>query len=55
MPDWTHSILYLVIMTLALLLSAYYTASIWGLIAGLIIGHLLATAIITRLPGFWGR
>jgi len=55
MPDWVHSLLYIAIMAIIMVTTAYYTENIIAVIASLIVGHTFATAVISRLPGFWER
>jgi len=55
MPDWLHSLLYIAVIASTAYLGSYYAQNIFGLFGGLIVGHFLATAIIKRLPGFWGN
>ncbi len=54
MPDWIHSLLYIVILVTVATLVAYYTGNLLGVIIGVVLGHSTATFIISRLPGFWG-
>ncbi len=54
MPDWIHSLLYLFIFIATVLFSIYLTENIWGALLGLPAGHIVASAIVSRLPGFWG-
>ncbi len=54
MPDWVHAILYILIVATTAYLAAYYTQNALGMIAGIGVGHFLASAIVKRLPGFWG-
>ncbi len=55
MPDWVHAVIYILIVTGSMFLMYNFDESIWAIIAGLIGGHLLAVAVIKRLPGFWGK
>ncbi len=54
MPDWVHSIVYIGIMTAAIALTAYYTENIFLVIVSMMAGHIVATAVVKKLPGFWG-
>jgi len=53
-PDWVHSILYIAIMAIIMVITAYYTENIIAVIFSLVVGHIFASAIIRFLPGFWG-
>jgi len=55
MPDWVHSIVYISIMSSAIVLTAYYTENIFLVMVSMMAGHIFATAVIKRLPGFWGQ
>lgn len=55
MPDWIHSLLYLVIFSATLIVLFLLTRDILGFLAGLIAGHFLASFLVSRLPGFWGK
>lgn len=54
MPDWIHSLLYIIILVTITTLVAYYTGNLLGLIIGFLLGHSTASFIVSRLPGFWG-
>ncbi len=54
MANWSFPLLYILIIGCLMLLFANLTGSIWGIPAGLLIGHTAATFILSRLPGFWG-
>lgn len=54
MPDWIHSLLYIIILVTVTTLVAYYTENLLGVIFGVILGHTAASFIVSRLPGFWG-
>ncbi len=54
MPDWIHSLLYIIILAAVTLLVAYFRRDALGLVIGLITGHLIASFLVARLPGFWG-
>ncbi len=54
MPDWIHSLLYIFIMAATMLLVVYFSRDVLGVIVGLIAGHLVASFLVARLPGFWG-
>jgi len=55
LPDWVHAIIYIFIITAAAIVSGYYTQNILGVFAGVGVAHFLASAIIKRIPGFWGN
>ena len=54
MPDWIHSLLYILILISVLSLSVYFITDILGLLVGVFAGHTIASFIVSRLPGFWG-
>ena len=54
MPDWIHSLLYIVILVIVTTLVVYYTDHLLGVIVGIIVGHSVASFLVSRLPGFWG-
>jgi len=54
MPDWIHSLLYIVILVATMLLVVYFSRDVLGVILGIIAGHLIASFLVARLPGFWG-
>ncbi len=53
MPDWVHSLLYILILVIVTTLTAYYTDHLLGVIFGVILGHSAASFIVSKLPGFW--
>ncbi len=55
MPDWIHAVIYIIVMSAIVLVTAYYTENILAVIISIMAGHTFATALIKRLPGFWGR
>ncbi len=55
MPDWALTLLYVFTLTGIMLIFVYFTANIWGLIGGLIVGHAIASQLVSRLPGFWDK
>lgn len=55
MPDWMHSLLYIVILTGIIVLTVYILTDILGVLVGVIAGHTVASFIVSRLPGFWGN
>lgn len=54
MPDWIHAVIYIIIMSAIVIVTAYYTENILAVIISIMAGHTFATALIKRLPGFWG-
>ncbi len=54
MPDWIHSLLYIVLLAATMLLVVNFSRDVLGVIAGLIAGHIIASFLVARLPGFWG-
>ncbi len=55
MPDWVHAILYIAIMTTIIAITAFYTQNIFAVLVSIMAGHIFATAVVKRLPGFWGQ
>jgi len=55
MPDWVHAILYIAIMTTIIAITAFYTRDILAILVSIMAGHIFATAVVKRLPGFWGQ
>lgn len=56
MPDWVHPIVFIAIWTGSLLLFIYLLENDWlGLAIGLLVGRVVATLVVSRLPGFWGE
>jgi hypothetical protein len=55
MPDWMHSLFYVIIFSVTLTFIFLLTKDFLGLIAGLIAGHLVASFLVSHIPGFWGR
>lgn len=55
MPDWIHAIIYMAILAATVVIASLLLQNIMGLIIGLLCGHLVASAVISRLPGFWGH
>ncbi|MGM0651855.1 MAG: hypothetical protein ACQES4_03610 [Bacillota bacterium] len=53
MPDWIHSLLYIVILVTVTALFVFYIGHLLGLIVGVIVGHSVASFIVSKLPGFW--
>ncbi len=54
MPDWTFPLLYILIVSLVFYTFLNLAGYIWGSLIGLLLGHMVATFILSRLPGFWG-
>lgn len=54
MPDWIHSLLYIIIVIGILSLTVFFITDILGLLVGVIAGHSIASFVVSRLPGFWG-
>ncbi len=54
MPDWIHSLLYIIIVIGILSLTLFFITDILGLLVGVIAGHSIASFVVSRLPGFWG-
>jgi len=55
MPDWVHPVIYIFIWTGSIVLFINILENDWiGIIVGLAVGRLIATLIVSRLPGFWG-
>ena len=54
MPDWIHSIVYIIIVAMGAFLGGYYTQNILGIFAGIGLAHFVVSAVIKRIPGFWG-
>lgn len=55
MPDWIHSLLYIIIVIGILSLTVFFITDILGLLVGVIAGHSIASFVVSRLPGFWGN
>jgi len=55
MPDWVHAVLYIAIMTTIIAVTAYYTENIFAVLISMMAGHIFATAVVKRLPGFWNN
>lgn len=53
MPDWVHSVLYIIVVAAVVLLVFFHLDNIWGLVVGLLVGHFIASFLVSRLPGFW--
>ena len=54
MPDWIHSLLYIIIVIGILSLTVFFMTDILGILVGVIAGHSIASFVVSRLPGFWG-
>ncbi len=54
MPDWVHSLLYILILVVTMFTVFFFMRDVIGLIIGLLAGHTAASFIVSRLPGFWG-
>ena len=55
MPDWIHSIIYLIVLTASVVSLGLIMESALGVVIGVFAGHLAGSALVSRLPGFWNR
>ncbi len=54
MPDWVHPLVLILVWAGITWLFSLWLPQPLGFFTGLVVGRLVASMVVRRLPGFWG-